>query len=95
MRKYYSILVFQRSNSLGFRIGSLAAETTCRLRDSIETENRLLCKEKDAKTLIEAIEKRFGGNKETKKVQKTLLKKQYKNFIGSSSESQDQIHDRL
>nr|GEV56596.1 hypothetical protein [Tanacetum cinerariifolium] len=50
---------------------------------------------KDAKTLMEAIEKRFGGNKETKKVQKTLLKQQYKNFTGSSSESLDQIHDRL
>nr|GEV22281.1 hypothetical protein [Tanacetum cinerariifolium] len=50
---------------------------------------------KDAKTLMEAIEKRFGGNTETKKVQKTLLKQQYENFIGSSSESLDQIHDRL
>nr|GEU97387.1 hypothetical protein [Tanacetum cinerariifolium] len=50
---------------------------------------------KDAKTLMEAIEKRFGGNKETKKVQKTLLKQQYKNFTGSSSESLDKIHDRL
>nr|GEW57441.1 hypothetical protein [Tanacetum cinerariifolium]GEW82889.1 hypothetical protein [Tanacetum cinerariifolium] len=30
--------------------------------------------DKDAKSLIEAIEKRFGGNKETKKVQKSLLK---------------------
>nr|GFA21832.1 hypothetical protein [Tanacetum cinerariifolium] len=50
---------------------------------------------KDAKTLMEAIEKRFGGNTKTKKVQKTLLKQQYKNFIGSSSESLDQIHDRL
>nr|GEX00573.1 hypothetical protein [Tanacetum cinerariifolium] len=50
---------------------------------------------KDAKTLMEAIEKRFGGNKETKKVQKTLLKQQYKNFISSSSEILDQIHDRL
>nr|GEW94782.1 hypothetical protein [Tanacetum cinerariifolium] len=50
---------------------------------------------KDAKSLIEAIEKRFGGNKETKKVRKTLLKQQYKNFTGSSSESLDQIHDRL
>nr|GEX10713.1 hypothetical protein [Tanacetum cinerariifolium] len=40
-------------------------------------------------------EKRFGGNTETKKVQKTLLKQQYENFIGSSSESLDQIHDRL
>nr|GEV11092.1 hypothetical protein [Tanacetum cinerariifolium] len=50
---------------------------------------------KDAKTLMEAIEKRFGGNTETKKVQKTLLKQQFENFTGSSSESLDQIHDRL
>nr|GEU68562.1 hypothetical protein [Tanacetum cinerariifolium] len=50
---------------------------------------------KDAKTLMEAIEKRFGGNKETKKVQKTFLKQQYENFTGSSSESLEQIHDRL
>nr|GEU69549.1 reverse transcriptase domain-containing protein [Tanacetum cinerariifolium] len=38
---------------------------------------------KDAKSLMEAIEKRFGWNKETKKVQKTLLKQQYENFTGS------------
>nr|GEW68033.1 copia protein [Tanacetum cinerariifolium] len=50
---------------------------------------------KDAKTLMKAIKKRFGGNTKTKKVQKTLLKQQYENFIGSSSESLDQIHDRL
>nr|GEU74556.1 hypothetical protein [Tanacetum cinerariifolium] len=50
---------------------------------------------KDAKTLMDAIKKRFGGNKDTKKVQKTLLKKQYKNFTGSSFESLNQIHDRL
>nr|GEU69305.1 hypothetical protein [Tanacetum cinerariifolium] len=50
---------------------------------------------KDAESLMEAIEKRFGGNKETKKVQKTLLKQQYKNFTGLSFESLDQIHDRL
>nr|GFA78778.1 hypothetical protein [Tanacetum cinerariifolium] len=50
---------------------------------------------KDAKTLMEEIEKIFGGNTETKKVQKTLLKQQYKNFIGSHSESLDQIHDML
>nr|GEV12006.1 hypothetical protein [Tanacetum cinerariifolium] len=49
---------------------------------------------KDAKTLMEAIKKRFGRNKETNKVQKTLLKQQYKNFTGSSFESLDQIHDR-
>nr|GEZ09858.1 hypothetical protein [Tanacetum cinerariifolium] len=43
--------------------------------------------------VIEAIEKQFGGNKETRKVQKTPLKQQYENFIGSSSESLDQIYD--
>nr|GFA34251.1 ribonuclease H-like domain-containing protein [Tanacetum cinerariifolium] len=31
----------------------------------------------------------------TKKVQKTLLKQQFENFSGSSSEGLDQIHDRL
>nr|GFA38688.1 hypothetical protein [Tanacetum cinerariifolium] len=44
---------------------------------------------------MEAIEKRFGRNTETKKVQKTLLKQQFKNFTGSSSEDLDLIHDRL
>nr|GEW27500.1 hypothetical protein [Tanacetum cinerariifolium] len=47
------------------------------------------------KNELKAHEKRFGGNTKTKKVQKTLLKQQYKNFTGSSSESLDQIHDRL
>nr|GFD01302.1 ribonuclease H-like domain-containing protein [Tanacetum cinerariifolium] len=41
---------------------------------------------KEAKTLMEAIKKCFGGNTETKKVQKTLLKQQFENFSGSSSE---------
>ncbi|GJX33702.1 hypothetical protein Tco_0245259, partial [Tanacetum coccineum] len=39
--------------------------------------------------------KRLGGNKESKKVQKTLLKQQYENFNGKSSEGLDQIYDRL
>nr|GEY41594.1 ribonuclease H-like domain-containing protein [Tanacetum cinerariifolium] len=50
---------------------------------------------KDAKILMEVIEKRFGGNTETKKVQKTILKQQFENFTGSSYENLDQIHDRL
>nr|GFA43822.1 hypothetical protein [Tanacetum cinerariifolium] len=50
---------------------------------------------KDAKPLMEPIEKCFGGNTETKKVQKTLLKQQFENFFGSNSKSLDQIHDRL
>nr|GEV92530.1 hypothetical protein [Tanacetum cinerariifolium] len=33
--------------------------------------------------------------RETKKVQKTLLKQQFENFTGSSSENLDQIHDSL
>nr|GEW74957.1 putative ribonuclease H-like domain-containing protein [Tanacetum cinerariifolium] len=47
------------------------------------------------KNELKAREKRFGWNKETKKVQKNLLKQQYENFICSSSKSLDQIHDRL
>ncbi|GKC49750.1 ribonuclease H-like domain-containing protein [Tanacetum coccineum] len=50
---------------------------------------------KDTKLLMEAIEKRYGGNKESKKVQRTLLKLQYKNFEGSSSKIIDQNFDRL
>nr|GEV94455.1 putative ribonuclease H-like domain-containing protein [Tanacetum cinerariifolium] len=50
---------------------------------------------KDAKILMEVIKKRFGRSTETNKVRKTLLKQQFENFTGSSSESLDQIHDRL
>nr|GEZ71964.1 hypothetical protein [Tanacetum cinerariifolium] len=50
---------------------------------------------KDAKTLMEAIEKHFGGNTKIKKVPKILLKQQFENFSGSSCEGLDQIHDRL
>nr|GEW20104.1 ribonuclease H-like domain-containing protein [Tanacetum cinerariifolium] len=49
----------------------------------------------DAKLLIEAIKKRYGGNNESKKVQRTLLKQQYENFAASSSETLDQTFDRL
>nr|GEZ46421.1 ribonuclease H-like domain-containing protein [Tanacetum cinerariifolium] len=50
---------------------------------------------KDAKSLLEAIEKRFGGNDSTKKTQRNFLKQQYENFIASCSESLDQTFDRL
>ncbi|GKF09947.1 putative ribonuclease H-like domain-containing protein, partial [Tanacetum coccineum] len=50
---------------------------------------------KCAKTLTEAIEKTFGGNKESKKTQKTLLKQQYENFNRSSLEGLDQTYDML
>nr|GEW60474.1 hypothetical protein [Tanacetum cinerariifolium] len=44
---------------------------------------------------MEAIEKRYGGNKGSKKVQRTLLKQQYENFTASSLETLDQTFDRL
>nr|GEU88935.1 retrotransposon protein [Tanacetum cinerariifolium] len=50
---------------------------------------------KNAKSLMKAIEKRFGGNKESKKTQKTLLKQQYETFNGSISEGLDQTYNRL
>ncbi|GKF76045.1 hypothetical protein Tco_0225489 [Tanacetum coccineum] len=50
---------------------------------------------KDSKLLMKAIEKRYRGNKEFKKVHRTILKQQYENFAGSSSETMDQTFDRL
>ncbi|GKA94244.1 hypothetical protein Tco_0816230 [Tanacetum coccineum] len=50
---------------------------------------------KNAKTLFEAIQARFGGNEATKKTQKTLLKQMYENFSASSQESLDSISNRL
>ncbi|GJV46031.1 ribonuclease H-like domain-containing protein [Tanacetum coccineum] len=50
---------------------------------------------KDAKTLWEAIKARFGGNKESKKMQKTILKQQYENFVASKSERLDKTYDSL
>ncbi|GJV59080.1 ribonuclease H-like domain-containing protein [Tanacetum coccineum] len=49
----------------------------------------------DAKSLWEAIKTRFGGNKESKKMQKTILKQQYENFTASRSEGLDKTYDRF
>ncbi|GKD84421.1 hypothetical protein Tco_1355575 [Tanacetum coccineum] len=40
---------------------------------------------KDDKKLLEAVEKRFGGNAATKKTQRNLLKQQYESFTVPSS----------
>ncbi|GJX50344.1 putative ribonuclease H-like domain-containing protein [Tanacetum coccineum] len=50
---------------------------------------------KDAKSLLEAIEKIFGGNAATKKTQRNLLKQQYEIFSAPSSEALDHTFDRL
>ncbi|GJZ21466.1 hypothetical protein Tco_0558505 [Tanacetum coccineum] len=50
---------------------------------------------KYAKTLMEAIEKRFGGNKESKKTQKTLLKQQLDTFPDHYHDKDTTIYTRL
>ncbi|GJU79228.1 putative ribonuclease H-like domain-containing protein [Tanacetum coccineum] len=50
---------------------------------------------KDAKLLLEAVEKRFGGNETTNKTQRNLLKQQYENFTALSSKMLDQTFNRL
>ncbi|GJY63075.1 hypothetical protein Tco_0464535, partial [Tanacetum coccineum] len=50
---------------------------------------------KDAKSLWEAIKNRFGGNKESKKMQKTILKQNYENFTTSSQEGLVKTYDRF
>nr|GEV74068.1 ribonuclease H-like domain-containing protein [Tanacetum cinerariifolium] len=42
-----------------------------------------------------AIKIRFGGNKESKKMHKTILKQQYENFVASRSEGLDKTYDRF
>nr|GFC44484.1 ribonuclease H-like domain-containing protein [Tanacetum cinerariifolium] len=49
---------------------------------------------KDAKKLLEAVEKRFGENAATKKTQRNLLKQQYKNFTALSLEMLDQTYSK-
>ncbi|GJW83143.1 ribonuclease H-like domain-containing protein [Tanacetum coccineum] len=43
----------------------------------------------------EAIKSRFGGNEESKKIQKNVLKHQFKNFTTASNESLDKAYDRF
>ncbi|GJY96250.1 ribonuclease H-like domain-containing protein [Tanacetum coccineum] len=49
----------------------------------------------DAKSLWAAIKSRFGGNKESKKMQKNVLKHQFENFVTASNETLDKAYDRF
>ncbi|GKD52019.1 hypothetical protein Tco_1280995 [Tanacetum coccineum] len=49
----------------------------------------------DAKSLWAAIKARFGGNEESKKMQKNVLKHQFENFTTASNESLDKAYDRF
>ncbi|GJZ76384.1 hypothetical protein Tco_0641056 [Tanacetum coccineum] len=48
----------------------------------------------DAKSLWAAIKARFGGNEESKKMQKNVLKHQFENFTTTSNESSDKAYDK-
>ncbi|GKA79422.1 ribonuclease H-like domain-containing protein [Tanacetum coccineum] len=50
---------------------------------------------KDAKSLWAAIKSKFGGNVESKKMQKTILKQQFENFSVSDIEGLDKAYDRF
>ncbi|GKA87291.1 ribonuclease H-like domain-containing protein [Tanacetum coccineum] len=50
---------------------------------------------KEAKSLWTAIKSRFGGNVESKKMQKTVLKQQFENFSVSDTEGLDKAYDRF
>nr|GEY18836.1 ribonuclease H-like domain-containing protein [Tanacetum cinerariifolium] len=101
----WKIRIKQVIEGVVHRVAPTTAEQRLAIKNELKTRGTLLMAlpdkhqlkfniQKDAKTLMDVIEKRFGRNKETKKVQKTLLKQQYENFTDSSSESLDQIHDR-
>ncbi|GJX11646.1 uncharacterized mitochondrial protein-like protein [Tanacetum coccineum] len=49
----------------------------------------------DTKSLWEAIKSRFGGNEESKKMQKNVLKHQFENFTTTPNESLDKAYDRV
>nr|GEZ72785.1 ribonuclease H-like domain-containing protein [Tanacetum cinerariifolium] len=49
----------------------------------------------DAKEMWEAIKSRFGGNDESKKIQKYLLKQQFEGFSVSTSEGLHKGYDRF
>ncbi|GKC48493.1 hypothetical protein Tco_1071238 [Tanacetum coccineum] len=75
-------------------VASASAEAKCTMLLAIPDEHLLKFHGiKDAKTLWEAIKARFGGNKESKKMQKTILKQQYENFTASRSEGLDKTYD--
>nr|GEV22370.1 hypothetical protein [Tanacetum cinerariifolium] len=76
------------------RKNELKAKSTLML--AIPDENLLkfhVCK--DSKSLWEAIKNRFGGNKESKKMQKTIIKPNYENFATTSQEGLDKTYDRF
>ncbi|GJY48076.1 hypothetical protein Tco_0438032 [Tanacetum coccineum] len=68
----------------------LEVKTRSTLMMGIPNEHQLKFNSiKDAKLLLEAVEKTFGGNAATKKTQRNILKQQYENLAAPSSEILD------
>ncbi|GKE62290.1 hypothetical protein Tco_1512657 [Tanacetum coccineum] len=69
---------------------------TIKDENGVETEYQLRFHTiKDAKSLWAAIKSRFGGNVESKKMQKNVLKQQFENFSVSDTEGLDKAYDRF
>ncbi|GJT87498.1 hypothetical protein Tco_1069215, partial [Tanacetum coccineum] len=51
--------------------------------------------DQDARSLWDAIKARFGGNKESKKMQKNLLEQQFETFVVGAKEELDSAYDRF
>nr|GEW79864.1 putative ribonuclease H-like domain-containing protein [Tanacetum cinerariifolium] len=81
-------------------VAPITAEQRLAQKNELKARGTLLMALRDKNQLKfnshkDAIEKRFGGNIETKKVQKTLLKQQFKNFTVSAAASVSTVCAKL
>nr|GEY32123.1 hypothetical protein [Tanacetum cinerariifolium] len=60
-----------------------------------KTAEQNLARKNELKAKSTSIKNRFGGNKESKKMQKTILKQNYENFAASSQKGLDKTYDRF
>nr|GFC02462.1 ribonuclease H-like domain-containing protein [Tanacetum cinerariifolium] len=96
LKQQYKNFTASSSEMLDQTFDRLEVKARSNLMMGITNEHRLKFNSiKDAKQLLEAVEKRFGGNAATRKAQRNLLKQQYKNFTAPSSEMLDQTFDRF
>ncbi|GJW79396.1 ribonuclease H-like domain-containing protein [Tanacetum coccineum] len=95
-RAFFDMQIFITTNAEEKAQKRLKVKAKSTLMMRIPNEHQLKFNSiKDAKLLLEAIEKRFGGNATTKKTQRNLLKQQYENFTAPSSETLNQTFDRI
>ncbi|GKC22817.1 ribonuclease H-like domain-containing protein [Tanacetum coccineum] len=76
-------LVSQTSQENGITVTKMSTPAT--IEEKINKKNDII--------FFLAIKNRFGGNKESKKMQKTILKQNYEKFAASSQEGLDKTYD--